>query len=160
MARKKSTPPKQSRDESTQKRALRVKARILRGQGRTAAARAERTDLRTVRKHLGAEFPTRYRKKQTQQTKPDRRPRDMLIPTARGISPIVVHGSKKATLLGRYMSAVGNYLRTGETDALAEFEGQSISGHRLITDPDTLSSLAQAGALQLDEIYALPESSS
>jgi len=58
------------------------------------------------------------------------------------------------------MSAVGQYLRTGKTDALDEFEGQSIVGHRLITDPDTLSSLAQAGALQLDEIYALPDSSS
>jgi len=56
------------------------------------------------------------------------------------------------------MSAVGKYLRTGDTDALDVFEGQSIAGHRLITDPDTLSSLAQAGALQLDEIYALPES--
>ena len=58
------------------------------------------------------------------------------------------------------MSAVGQYLRTGKTEALHEFEGQSIAGHPLITDPDTLSSLAQAGALQLDEIYALPESSS
>lgn len=57
------------------------------------------------------------------------------------------------------MSAVGKYLRTGETAALDKFEGQSISGHRLITDPRTLSSLAQAGALQLDEIYAMPESS-
>jgi len=56
------------------------------------------------------------------------------------------------------MSAVGKYLRTGDTDALDVFEGQSIAGHRLITDPYTLSSLAQAGALQLDEIYALPES--
>jgi hypothetical protein len=58
------------------------------------------------------------------------------------------------------MSAVGKYLRTGNVDALQEFQGQSISGHLLITDPDTLGSLAQAGALSLDEIYAVPEASS
>ena len=58
------------------------------------------------------------------------------------------------------MSAVGKYLRTGDSDVLDEFEGQSIAGHPLITDPDVLNSLAQAGALQLDSIYALPESSS
>ena len=51
-------------------------------------------------------------------------------------------------------------MRTGDTDALEEFEGQSIAGHRLITDPVTLSGLARAGALQLDDIYAVPESSS
>ena len=84
----------------------------------------------------------------------------MLIPTEQGASPVGVRGSREATLLGRYMSAVGKYLRTGETDALEEFAGQSIAGHPLITDSEQLSSLAQAGALQLDQIYALPESSS
>jgi hypothetical protein len=54
------------------------------------------------------------------------------------------------------MSAVGKYLRTGETGALSEFEAKSIAGHRLITDPETLSALAQAGALELDRIYAVP----
>jgi hypothetical protein len=58
------------------------------------------------------------------------------------------------------MSAVGRYLRTGDVDGLAEFKGQSIEGHVLITDPEILSSLAQAGALTLDEIYAVPEASS
>jgi hypothetical protein len=58
------------------------------------------------------------------------------------------------------MSAVGQFLRTGNTDALVEFEGKVIAGHTLITDTDVLTSLAQAGALQLDSIYALPESSS
>jgi hypothetical protein len=84
----------------------------------------------------------------------------MIVPTAIGPTPVSVRGSKQATLLGRYMSAVGKYLRTGNTDELDKFEGRSIAGHRLITDPDTLSSLAQAGALQLDEIYAMPELSS
>ena len=84
----------------------------------------------------------------------------MLIPTTIGNAPATVRGSKQASQLGRYMSAVGKYLRTGDVDGLAEFEGQSISGHVLITDADLLSSLAQAGALTLDEIYAVPEASS
>jgi hypothetical protein len=144
----------------TYNRALRVWDRIEKGETPTAAARAEHIDLRTVKKNLGAEFWTLLREKHTRRTKPDRLDRAMRLPTARGISPVVVHGSNKASLLGRYMSAVGHYLRTGDTNGLNEFEGQSISGHRLITDPETLSSLAQAGALTLDEIYAMPESSS
>ena len=45
-------------------------------------------------------------------------------------------------------------------DGLAEFERKPIGGHALITDPELLSSLAQAGALTLAEIYAVPEASS
>ena len=84
----------------------------------------------------------------------------MLIPTSLGNSPEAVRGSKQASQLGRYMSAVSKYLRTGDVDGLAEFEGQSVAGHALITDPDILSSLAQAGALTLDEIYAVSGASS
>lgn len=140
----------------TYNRALHVLARMRRaGATLTAAAREEHIDARTVRKYLGAELRGRKRP-----TKADRRRRDMLIPTALGNAPIVVRGSKQASQLGRYMSAVGKYLRTGDADSLDEFQGKLIGNHPLITDPDTLSSLAQAGALQLDEIYALPESSS
>jgi lambda repressor-like predicted transcriptional regulator len=140
----------------TYNRALHVLARMRRtGLTLTAAAREEHIDPRTVRKYLGPELRRRARPSKT-----DRRRRDMLIPTALGTSPVTVRGSKQASLLGRYMSAVGKYLRTGEVGALAEFQGQSIGGHALITDPDTLSVVAQAGALTLDEIYAPPESSS
>jgi hypothetical protein len=86
--------------------------------------------------------------------------RKMLIPTTLGTTPITVRGSKQASVLGGYMSAVGQFLRTGDVDSLEKFRGKSIGSHPLITDADTLSSLAQAGALTLDEIYALPESSS
>lgn len=145
----------------TYNRALHVLARMRRtGETLTAAAREEHIDPRTVRKYLGAELRGSRLKRKVRATKGDRRRRDMLIPTALGTSPVVVRGSKEATQLGRYMAAVGKYLRTGDSDSLDEFRGKSIGGHFLITDPDTLGSLAQAGALQLDEIYALPEASS
>ncbi|MBZ5689716.1 MAG: hypothetical protein LAP86_32360 [Acidobacteriia bacterium] len=84
----------------------------------------------------------------------------MLVPTTVGNAPVTVRGSKQASELGKYMSAVGKYLRTGDVEALGKFEGKSIGGYPLITDPELLSSLAQAGALTLDEIYAIPEASS
>jgi Lhr-like helicase len=90
----------------------------------------------------------------------DARKRKMLIPSALGNVSTTVRGSRQASELGKYMSAVGKYVRSGDTDPLSKFKGKSIGGHVLITDPDTLSALAQAGALTLDEIYALPESSS
>jgi len=62
-------------------------------------------------------------------------------------------------MLGRYTSAVGHFLRTGEPDHLAEFEGEEINGLPLVTDPDILIELAQAGELSLDELYVHPEQS-
>jgi hypothetical protein len=137
-------------------RSLHVLARMRRtGASLTEAAREEQIDPRTVRKYLKTELRRRGKP-----TKVDRRKRDMLIPTTVGNAPITVRGSKQASDLGKYMSAVGKYLRTGDVEALARFEGKFIGGHPLITDPELLSSLAQAGALTLDEIYALPEASS
>jgi len=149
------------RIQETYNRALHVLARMRRTDATlTVAAREEHIDPRTVRKYVGSELRGLREEGRTLPTKSDRRRRDMLLPTTLGATPVAIHGSAQASKLGRYMSAVGKYLRTGETDALEEFAGQSIAGHPLITDPEQLSSLAQAGALQLDEIYALPGSSS
>ena len=84
----------------------------------------------------------------------------MLIPTPTGSVPEKVRGSKEASQLGKYMSVVGKYLRTGDVKALRKFKDKSIANHPLITDPELLTALAQAGALTLDEIYAVPEASS
>lgn len=158
--RKKRLVPQNKNRLPAQNRAMRVLARMRRtGETLSAASREEGIDPRTVRNYLGGELRQLANGK-IQPTRTDRRPRRMLIPTARGTTPVTIRGSEQASQLGRYMSAVGKYLRTGDTGALDEFEGQAIAGHRLITDPDTLSSLAQAGALELDDIYALPESSS
>jgi hypothetical protein len=148
------------RIQETYNRALHVLARMRRTDATlTAAAREEHIDPRTVRKYVGAEL-RQLSEGQIHPTQADRRRRDMLLPTSSGPTPIVIRGSKEASQLGAYMAAVGKYLRTGETDALQQFTGKTIAGgHPLITDPEQLSALAQAGALQLDEIYALSESS-
>lgn len=151
---------KRSRNKAgVYKRALRVLARMRRtGWSLTSASHEEQIDPRTVRKYLGAELRG-LSDGQVRPSKADRRRRNMLVPTSSGAIPVVVHGSTAASQLGRYMSAVGKFLRSGSTDALNEFEGQSIAGHSFITNPGVLTSLAQAGALQLDDIYASPESS-
>lgn len=142
--------------QKTYNRALHVLARMRRtGSSLTVAAREEHIDPRTVRRYLSTDL-----KERGKATRGDRRKRDMLVPTTVGNAPVTVRGSKQASELGKYMSAVGKYLRTGDVEGLGKFEGKSIGGHALITDPDLLSSLAQAGALTLDEIYAVPEASS
>jgi hypothetical protein len=147
---------KSQREKNTYNRALHVLARMRRtGESLTAASREEHIDPRTVRKYLKTELRGRG-----EPTKVDRRNRNMLMPTALGNAPVRIRGSKKASELGKYMSAVGRYLRTGDVEALAGFEGKSMGGHAFITNPDLLSSLAQAGALTLDEIYAVPGASS
>lgn len=147
---------KRGNKRDTYNRSLHALARMRRtGATLTAAAREEHVDPRTVRKYLRGDL-----RGGRKATKADRRKRNMKIPTTVGNVPATVRGSKQASQLGRYMSAVGKYLRTGDLEGLAKFEGQSIAGHVLITDPDLLSSLAQAGALTLDEIYAVSEASS
>ena len=144
----------------TYNRALRALARMRRtGEPLTAAAREARIDPRTVKKYLAPELRG-LADGRTQASRTDRRRRTMLVPTEQGTAPVVIRGSEQASLLGRYMSAVGKYLRTGDTEGLVEFEGQSIGEYTLVTDPEVLTTLAQAGSLELDSIYALPESSS
>jgi len=158
--RRKRFEAQEKRNSKAYNRALHVLARMRRnGDTLTSAAREEHIDPRTVRKHVGVELK-RLAEGHIQPTKVDRRKRKMLIPTDQGTTPVVVRGSRQATLLGRYMSAVGQYLRTGDTEKLAEFEGRSVGGYDLITDPETLNVLAESGSLQLEAIYALPESSS
>jgi hypothetical protein len=147
-----------TREQKARNRALHVLARMRRtGDSLTAAAREEHIDSRTVKKYLAADLK-RIPEGYTGPTKADRRLRNMVILTPRGTANVTIRGSEQASQLGHYFSAVGTFLRSGSTDALKQFDGQSLAGHRLITDPETLQNLARAGALHLDQIYAVSES--
>lgn len=87
-------------------------------------------------------------------TRGDRYVREMLLPTALGDVAIRVHGSKVASFLASYRAAVLGYLRRGDESLLKTFHGKSIEGHSLITDPGTLSTLAEAGAIKPEQFYA------
>jgi hypothetical protein len=60
--------------------------------------------------------------------------------------------------LGRYWNEVQKVLGNQDPWAVLEFEGISIGGHRLPTDPDDIERLAMAGELYIDDFYTIPES--
>ncbi|MFY9683286.1 MAG: hypothetical protein WAK70_15755 [Candidatus Sulfotelmatobacter sp.] len=88
----------------------------------------------------------------------DRFRRDLQIPTALGPTAVPIYGSKNAREISNYLNAIALYLRKGDASRLERFKGKTVSvrGQKveLITDPATLSSLALAGALQFDQLYA------
>jgi hypothetical protein len=88
----------------------------------------------------------------------DRFRRDLQIPTPLGPVAVPIYGSKNAKEISDYLNAIALYLRKGDTSRLERFKGKTVGvrGQKieLITDPATLSSLALAGALQFDQLYA------
>jgi hypothetical protein len=91
-------------------------------------------------------------------TKGDRFRRHLQIPTALGHTTVSVIGSRAATEIAEYQNAVARYLREGDASKLKRFEGRRVGTRgekvELITDPTALSSLALAGELQFDQLYA------
>ena len=91
-------------------------------------------------------------------TKGDRFRRDLQIATPFGPVTIPVYASKNAEKISKYLNAVAHYLRTGDQAKLRPFKGKTLKVGRqrikLLTDPDTLSSLAEADVLHLDQLYA------
>lgn len=148
-----------TRQEETRTRALRALTLMRREKlSRAEACRLEHikpaTFLRYVGRAVRQDKPGgRYRA-----TAADRFRRDLQIPTALGPARVPIYGSKAASELSKYSNAINRYLRTGDTSRLQLFEGKTIRVGRerieLITDPATLSSLAQAGVLRVDQLYA------
>ena len=71
---------------------------------------------------------------------------------------IAVRGSRPAERVARHMAAVDRYLRTGDTEALAEFHGQGVRSRNesrpFLTDTNVLDRLAQAGEVSFERLYA------
>lgn len=151
--------PQNIRQADTRTRALRALTLMRREKiSRAEACRLEHikpaTFLRYVGRAVRQDKPGgRYRA-----TPSDRFRRDLQVPTALGPARVPVYGSKAASELSKYANGINRYLRTGDTSGLRPFEGKKIRVGRerieLITDPTTLSSLAQAGALRVDQLYA------
>ena len=70
-----------------------------------------------------------------------------------GYVPVVVRSSRQAHLASRHLIAVSRYLRTGDTELLKSFVGKRVGGVELLTDPDRLHELADAGLVKLDALY-------
>lgn len=68
--------------------------------------------------------------------------------------------SKSASLIGKYLSAVGQFLKTNDPKYLAEFRGHSVADIRgksypFETDPNTVYRLSSAGAEPFEEMYRI-----
>jgi hypothetical protein len=113
------------------------------------AARIIGIPFRKVERYAGSQL-FRDRKGRIQVTPADRLPRRMLIPTALGDLPIVVRGSRKASLLSKYRRAI----LTGDESELQKFKDKKVAGHELITDIRTIQALLDAGAIDPAEMYA------
>ena len=79
----------------------------------------------------------------------------MNVLTEDGLQPTLVKGFRERARLGRYDNAVRRF-RGGERGALANlllFRGQHVGDRELITDPNILMTLEEAGVLDFDELY-------
>jgi hypothetical protein len=123
----------------------------MKGESRTSAAKAEHTTLRTVRKHLGG---------QLNRTISDFLIREMFVLTPLGPVMERIRGSHAASLNARHAAAVQHFLRSGDSSRLPQFQGKRVAGHELIVDTKLLSTLAEGGALRLDNLYSTPKRTS
>jgi hypothetical protein len=78
--------------------------------------------------------------------------------TAQGRVTIGTTDSRARSKIGRYMNAVDRYLKTGLTDHLKEFRGQSVRVQKVqypfITNPRALDRLANANEISFEDLYA------
>jgi hypothetical protein len=121
----------------------------------TKAARLERVKPRTVLRYVGKAVYRSGPNKPWKATKTDRLSAKMMILTEQGPTFDVVRSSIERTRLARYDIAVRKW-RVGEDGAeheLLAFKGQTVAGHVLITDPDVLIRLEEAGQLDFDNLY-------
>ncbi len=68
--------------------------------------------------------------------------------------------TRSASLIGRYMSAVRQFLRTNDPKYLADFRGRGVKDvngkvHEFETDPNVLYRLSSAGGEPFEEIYRI-----
>jgi len=134
-------------------RALAVLARMRsRGDSLSQAARLEHTTSRTVRKFVGKQLK-RGTSRRYSATTGDTLRRDLSVLSFDGYEPVVVRSSKQAHLAAEHLVAVGRFLRTGDTEWLKPFIGKRVGGIELLTDPDRLHILADAGLVKLDALY-------
>jgi hypothetical protein len=130
---------------------------VRRGKSKTlsAAARAERTTIRSIRKNLPAAL----------MQGPGRRirvkagdPYSTLVGIMTDSGPLdaKARGSRQRELAGRHRSVVTKVL-AGKLPptALEQFRGMQIGGHELLSDADRLFTIAKSG-LPLDALYVSP----
>ncbi len=137
----------------SRQRALAVLARMRsRGESLSQAARLEHTTPRTVRRVLGKQLKKGLSGRYLA-TGSDRLRRDINVLGFDGYESVVTRSFKQASLASQHLIAVNRFLRSGNTAWLKPFVGKRVGGVELLTDPDRLRELADAGLVKLDGLY-------
>jgi hypothetical protein len=149
--------PKNGQSREARERALETLT-LMRAKGLSLSQAASKagTTAKTVRKYATSGLrrtPRGYVARPS-----DRLVRQMALPTAEGKQTVRVKGSRDAYQVGEYWNAVSDFLQTGDTSKLREFEGRAIRDSRgetwqLVTDRRVLRRLGQAGVLSFEDIY-------
>jgi len=146
-----------ARSPGAMRRALDALAAMRHGKSLTRAARAAHTTASTVKKYSGAAL--KRGKDGHYAARSDQLVRHIRFLTPEGIVGLPVRGTASASRIGRYWTAVDHFLRTGETNRLAEFRGRAVrvgkAAHAFVTDPRTLQRLAYAGEVSFEDLYAM-----
>lgn len=155
---RRNTIPRTEREVQARERALATLALMRRKKlSLTAAAKAERTRPRTVKRYIRSALRQKRPGERYRPTTHDRIPRALQIVTPRRTLPVTVRDSRTASRIGEYMNAVRIYVNTGDSSALARFRGKSFQAggktYTFITDPSKLDRLADAGDLASEGLY-------
>jgi hypothetical protein len=116
------------------------------------AARVRKVPFYKVERYVRSEL-FRDRKGRIRVTPADRLPRPMQIPTVLGDQPIVVRGSRKASLLAKLRIALLSGDEVEFERLRKKIKNQRIAGQEL-PDFKTLQAALDAGAVDPAEIYA------
>ncbi len=113
--------PRTEREAQARERALATLALMRREKlSLKAAARAEHTDTRTVKRYVGSTLRQKGPRGRYRPTAYDRIPRTLYVVTPEGTRPVTVRDSRQATKLAEYWAAVQRYLETGDASALRQ----------------------------------------
>jgi hypothetical protein len=150
--------PRNQRQEYARERALATLARMRRDRmSLSAAAKAEGTNPETIRRYVGTALRQDCPGGRYRTTAYDRIARTLNFLTPQGTVAVKVRGSRTASRIGEYMNAVRTYSNTGDTSAVARFNGKSFRAggvtYDFITDVSVLDRLIDAGVLAIEGLY-------
>jgi hypothetical protein len=143
-------------DPDTRDRALEAVRYVREGLSPTRAAHRAHTKLLTVVKYVPRAIH-RTKDGHYAVTASDAYSRRLWMLTAKGKKEVVVRGSKAASKIAAYWSAVFRFQFSGKTDWLKKFRGQSVKTNAgelpFITNTVVLTRLGFAGETDFPELY-------
>ncbi len=149
------------RQQAAKVRGFAAISRVRRGESKSlsAAARAEGTSVRSIRRLLPAALLQDRPGGRIRVKAGDSYSWPVEVVTDLGAVVVNARGSRERELAGRHRSVFNQVLgRELPSSALEEFRNKRVGGHKLISDPDQLFTLAEGGELdQLDALYISPE---